>query len=85
MTAPKNRTKLYVTRCPGNLYDAATFINKMNWADYVISMDCIMSNNTIIVLRMPTKMVHQLRRDDKGFVAEVNHDDCINSFEDGKG
>jgi len=85
MSHPKQRNKLHVTHCAGNLYDAATFINKMGWADYVVSMECLFSNNTIIVLRMPREMVHQIRRNDKGFIADADFDDQINSFEDGKG
>lgn len=73
MIVPNADNKIRVEHVQGNLYDAATFVNKMGWADYVVSME-YSHQSTGIVMRMPTAVVHDLRRASRSYVSDVNHD-----------
>ncbi len=70
----KQEYKIHTTHINGNKHDAATYINKMGWADYLIEMEKS-GYYTIIVFRMPTELVHKIREEDISFVSEVDHDD----------
>ncbi len=77
--------KIHVDMIGGNLYDSATYINKMGWAEYLVSMSCDAPYQyTIVVLRMPRSMVHKIRRESRSYIANVDHDDPINSWPNGQ-
>ena len=66
--------KLHTKNINGNLHEAATWINKMGWADKLVTMD---SNgfNTVAVFRMPAHEVYKIRNEDPSYVSAPNHDD----------
>lgn len=68
------KTKLHTENIGGNLHEAATNINKMGWADYVLSMSFNGGNYTVAVFRMPIEMVHKIRKDKCSYVSDPHHD-----------
>ncbi len=44
--------KLVTTNVGGNLHQAATFLNDFDLAQFVLVMDCIGGNSTVVVLRV---------------------------------
>jgi hypothetical protein len=71
-----NETKIHVQVIGGNLFAAATFINKAGWSDYLLQMDYL-NGVTRAVLRMPTAMVHALREKDAAYISPIDHDDPV--------
>ena len=70
--------KLHVESFGGNLFEAATTINKLDWAKYVVEMD-VVGMYTIVVFKMPTIMVHAIRAANPCYKSEPNHDDPKNN------
>lgn len=67
--------KLYTEHFDDNLFQTATTINKLGWADYVIHMHCPDGRYTIVVFKMPAEMVYQIRSDNKSYTGDPHHDD----------
>lgn len=53
---------LYSENLPGNLHDAATIINKIGLADYVIHLESS-GYNSIVVYRLPPELRNKLWRE----------------------
>lgn len=80
-----NNMKLHTENVPGNLHEAATWINEKGWADYVVVMRYINTSTTIVVFKMPNAMVYKIRANDPSYIGDIHHDDepCVTYPEDG--
>lgn len=67
--------KLHSVNIGGNLHVASGVINKWGWAEYLIHLESVSGYNTIAIFRMPAEKVHQIRTDDRSYVADPHHDD----------
>lgn len=68
--------KLHTESVGGNLHQAATWINQQGWAEYVLHMKST-GSMTVVVYKMPTELVHDIRAKSASYVPEPNHDDCL--------
>lgn len=66
--------KLHTETIGGNLHEAATFINKMGWADKLVTMN-FSGNYTVAVFLMTREEVHLIRANNRSYVAPFDHDD----------
>lgn len=66
--------KLHTENIGGNLHEAATKINKLGWAEYVIAMD-YSGNYTVCVFKMPSYLVKNIRMASPSYAADPSHDD----------
>jgi len=66
--------KLHTENYSGNLHETAVQINKQGFADYVIAMDST-GRNTVVVFRMPSELVWELREKNVSYVTDPHHDD----------
>jgi len=67
--------KLHTENVPGNLHEAATWINKQGWAEYVVVMHYVNSSTTVAVFKMPNAMVYKIRANKPGYIPDPHHDD----------
>lgn len=67
--------KLHVETIPGNLFFAATTINKWGWAEYLVGMEFTPGGSTQAVFKMPAAKVHEIRANNPSYVADPHHDD----------
>lgn len=68
--------KLHTENISGNLHEAANYINKKGWADYVIHMSC-RSYATQVVFKMPKELVWKIRKEDRCYTGDIHHDDVV--------
>ncbi len=67
--------KLHTENIGGNIHKAATFINKMGWAEYLISLYLNGGSYSTAVFRMPDEMVWKIREEDRRYASDSHHDD----------
>ncbi len=68
--------KLHTETIPGNLHQAAVWINKRGWAEYLFSLEYTPgSPSSTGVFKMPARLVHEIRRANPCYVADPHHDD----------
>ncbi len=68
-------TKLYTENIPGNLHESSNSINKRGLAEYVLTMAFGGGSSTVVVFKMPDKLVHALRAGDRSYTANPTWDD----------
>lgn len=66
--------KLHTENYGGNLHATAVAINKLGLADYVLAMSSS-GGNTVVVFRMPARMVYRVRESQSSYVGDPHHDD----------
>ncbi len=65
--------KLYTHNLGGNIHEAARWVNKRGWAEYLLAIEGISGNHTMCVFRMPLEMVNKIREEGNHF--DINEDD----------
>lgn len=68
--------KLHTETFGGNVHESATLVNKLGWAEYLVSLEFNGGNYSTAVFLMPAEMVYKLRSDRKTYVSDPHHDDC---------
>lgn len=66
--------KLHSFNVSGNLHDAVRYCNTHGLAEHVLTFDCC-GPYTVVALRAPASVVHDLRSADAAFAASPNYDD----------
>jgi len=74
--AVKQEMKIHVELVGGNFHSAATFLNKMGYAEYLIQMEGV-GNYTHCVLKMPAELVKKIRSESRSYTSDPSHDDPI--------
>lgn len=68
--------KIHTENIPGNIHNAACWINEQGWAEYLLQLDFSGSgHNTVAVFKMPAQMVRDIRAKNVSYVADPGHDD----------
>ena len=66
--------KIHTENIPGNLHSAAVWINRQGWADYLVAAETS-GLYTVVMFRMPAKLVHRVRAAQRSIVENLHFDD----------
>ncbi len=66
--------KIHTENIPGNMHQAAIWINKQGWAEYLMQME-FSGSTTVAVFKMPAKMVRDIHAKNDAYIAKPGHDD----------
>ncbi len=71
---PNPKHLIHTETFVGNLHSSASRVNELGWAEYLLELQSYGGNYTVAVFRMPTEMVLDIRRNNKSYREDVDHD-----------
>jgi len=69
--------KIHTENIPGNLHEAATWINRRGWASNLITMHFNGGHYTVAVFRFHEIELHRIRHDNPSFMEDPAFDNHI--------